>query len=539
MKLLLKTILYTAVIISCTVNTKSVQAVDTEANNPLVHDDLNIIMYVDTPLGLRVRDAPGINGRILGALKYLAEVNIVREDTYVDKINDIVGRWVYINRPIEGWVFNAYLVKTDEKYFRWEVHEDGVIITGYTGYDSNIWIPSKIQGMPVVGIGEEAFAGGSYYPSKSVYGGEYDDDEFIPGRQLAHVFIPDSVTFIGDKAFVHNLLTTVTIPDSVISIGKDAFWNNRLTSATIGSSVTHIGDRAFHNNQLTSVTIPNSVTFIGVSAFSSNQIASITIGSGITTIGNSVFADNKLTSLTIPDTVTSIGESAFSSNELSSLTIATDRTNIGKNAFRYNPLANLTLGMARIPNEFMEHIMGLRIHDEQHTLTNVVILDSVTHIGRGAFHGTRITNITIPATVTSIERWAFAGIDNLTIGMVNIPGSLADDYNTFSVHSTLTILDSVTSIGDRAFTGSRLTSVVIPDSVTSIGDAAFAFNRLTSVIIGNSVTHIGKRAFMDNRLTKIIIPDSVTHIGDAAFMDNLLPGVKIPKSVKHVGRSIF
>ncbi len=38
----------------------------------------------------------------------------------------------------------------------------------------------------------------------------------------------------------------------------------------------------------------------------------------------------------------------------------------------------------------------------------------------------------------------------------------------------MTILDSVTSIGDWAFSGrTGLTSVTIPDSVTSIGDYAF------------------------------------------------------------------
>ena len=60
----------------------------------------------------------------------------------------------------------------------------------------------------------------------------------------------------------------------------------------------------------------------------------------------------------------------------------------------------------------------------------------------------------------------------------------------------MTIGNSVTSIGDLAFYDSvSLTSVTIPDSVTSIGNRAFEYCGLTSVIIGDSVTSIGSNAF--------------------------------------------
>ena len=64
-------------------------------------------------------------------------------------------------------------------------------------------------------------------------------------------------------------------------------------------------------------------------------------------------------------------------------------------------------------------------------------------------------------------------------------------------------------------------SVVIPDSVTSIGDGAFSgCSSLASVVIPDSVTSIGVYAFLDcSSLESVVIPDSVTSIGSSAFQN--------------------
>jgi hypothetical protein len=148
------------------------------------------------------------------------------------------------------------------------------------------------------------------------------------------------------------------------------------------------------------------------------------------------------------------------------------------------------------------------------------------------FFAEPLTSVTIPNSVTEIGQQAFT---NNQLTSVTIPDSVT--YLSGFLNNQLTsvtIPNSVTEIGSYAFAKNRLTSVTIPDSVIEIGQQAFTNNQLTSVTIPDSVTTIGSSAFSENQLTSVSIPNSVTEIGGAAFEENPLTSITIGSNVSIV-----
>ena len=342
--------------------------------------------------------------------------------------------------------------------------------------------------------------------------------------------IPNSVTTIGDSAFWGcDSLTNINIPNSVTTIGDSAFWGcESITSINIPNSVRTIGNSTFDGCEfLTSINIPNSVTTIGEHAFSDcESLTSINIPNSVTTIGKGAFEGCKsLTNINIPNSVTTIGNSAFwDCDSLTNINIPNSVTTIGNSAFwGCESLASITIPssvVTIIGNPFY-HWHGNLYNEskafiyEDHVLFNK---NKTTLIAYRA----KETNYTIPDSVTTIGDHAFSGCESLT--NINIP-------------------NSVTTIGNSAFWGcDSLTNINIPNSVTTIGEHAFCgFKSLVNINIPNSVTTIGEYAFIGCKsLTNINIPNSVTTIGVGAFSGcDSLTSINIPNSVRTIGNSTF
>lgn len=101
-------------------------------------------------------------------------------------------------------------------------------------------------------------------------------------------------------------------------------------------------------------------------------------------------------------------------------------------------------------------------------------------------------------------------------------------------------LFSVTAIGDSAFYRcNKVTSVTLPNSIKSIGEYAFFNCPITSIEIPNHIISIGTSAFCLSNLASVNIPNSVVSIGSHAFLGCEMTSVIIPRSVNNLGYGVF
>ena len=185
---------------------------------------------------------------------------------------------------------------------------------------------------------------------------------------------------------------------------------------------------------------------------------------------------------------------------------------------------------------------------------NTEELELITDLGT-AFKGSSIKTfdeLQLFTGLTSIGAHAFEGANSLT---------------------SITIPETVKSIGTDAFKATKLSSIIIPKNVERIYSGAFSDTPLSSImvsqdnkwydsrnncnaiietssntliagcqntVIPGDILVIGDKAFLGcSKLTSITLPEGLTKIGYQAFKSTGLYNISIPKNVKSIGTGAF
>ena len=197
-----------------------------------------------------------------------------------------------------------------------------------------------------------------------------------------------------------------------------------------------------------------------------------------------------------------------------------------------------------------------------YTITVPTELDGrkVTGLGESSFSGiyspdhqkdyillsfcNQIQSVTIPESVTSIGKSAFEHCSNLDSLIINgVATSMIGAYAFASCTSltSLSLVGSFQTIGDCAFASCGMTSLTIDATITSIEKYAFSSNSLTSLSLTGNVQEIGDYAFANcTSLTSLSLTGDIQKIGDYAFYScPSLKTVALPKSLTSIGSYAF
>ena len=150
-------------------------------------------------------------------------------------------------------------------------------------------------------------------------------------------------------------------------------------------------------------------------------------------------------------------------------------------------------------------------------LTEVVIKDGVTEIGKDVFQGcVGLTKVTIPNSVKKIGTWSFymcKGLKN-----VDIPANMEIGDSSFRQSGLEQVTVSGGSVGNYAF--HRIDNLKkISINCETVGEEAFSgCDYLTDITLGENVKTLGDKAFYTcDALERVEIPSTVTDIGEKTF----------------------
>ncbi len=427
------------------------------------------------------------------------------------------------NLTIRGWKGSAaekaatsqsvnFAAADQEISYTLNATQDGYLVSGCDENAVLLVLPAVHNGLPVVGTAENAFANCKYLQevrveAESVYlqvcDGILMDATgktllLYPARRAgADLVIDENVTAIADYAFA---------------------YCQHLRSITIGTQVETIGDHAFDavNDALCLVVQDGSPAQLWASAH------------GVRYASESTSFSYRLE-----------GDKAYITGYTGTL-----------------PDVVVPAVIDGYPVYAIENLRSP-------ILTHVVVSEGIEVIGDSAFKAyfdyekgyiRTLVSVSLPQSLKIISDDGFWGQENLqeiTLGSVVEIGQSA--FGSCTMLKQITLPDTLTTIGWRAFESSGLTSLTIPVNVTSLGDSFITdCSALTSLYVaeGNPTYEMEDGLLYDipaktlryalpDVSGDVVIRDGTVRIGDDVFKEHAITSVQLPDSLQKIGNCAF
>ncbi len=370
-----------------------------------------------------------------------------------------------------------------------------------------------------------------------------EDDTFNGCSSLPDFKIPFRVTTIGDRAFKDCVsLTSMIMPERLSSLGSGAFQGcTGLKYVELPDDLAAIEDGTFMDcKSLRTIELPRRLVTLGAGSFQGcSYLKTVELPRLVTTVGADAFKGcSSVTELTFNERVKEIGGGAFQNCfALSEIIYNGSKNNIetvGESAFDLyrgsGPFANCTVySLNNVLNNAFE---------SAHDYTTVLRYTSLN-----GDEGDICWNIEDDILYIDKSDSAASGKMN-DYSPTNRPSW--ESHFDWGHVGAVVIGPEVESIGSYAFwNASNITSFDMSgsDSLTSIGDHAFSHVNVRSIMISDKVAVMGAYAFSDNpglvNLT-LYTASSLVRLEEGTFSNcTSLQTVSFPKSLTTIGPRSF
>ncbi len=298
--------------------------------------------------------------------------------------------------------------------FTYEIVDENVIITKYTGSEATVLVPSQIDGLNVQTIGENAFKDNKTITSVTVSSGVKDigASTFENCTSLATISLPDTITHIGEKAIYNTAYYNNKSnwkPKNTAGGNSTDSW---ISWEDIGAPVL---DYLYLDKNLIEIelvgiySIKSGTRVIADGAFKGNDGAtSVTLPTSIMTIGSNCFEGcSSLTKIKNLNLVINVGDEAFKD------CVSLEEINLSDNA-QFNATVFYNTGYYNNPDNWRGNALYYndKVIGVNESCDTVEIKDGATEIISGALLD---KTAIIPVSVTKISDTAFTDSSKVTI----------------------------------------------------------------------------------------------------------------------------